>query len=292
MNSIFFFSLPFSRFLFQGILSHIESHQICRVSWLNRLLAKCSTAEDFEKGLEVYRVYQGRGVELPAETGTLLLKAGCRAEIPSRVLQLLKNKELEIIPTLGGIHYLMINFSLKNDSKSVMESFQVAQDLNLKPNQRSYHILIRECVDHDLIDEALNFAAQCKTAKIVPNRVTYNILMNGCRKANKPQAILQLRDEMNQHGIEINDTTVKFTALAHMMLGDVPQAVEAFLSFPELDTKMTEFANKFFEITEEDLPQQKKSVVQLFDALKANNVALPPPIEAKLRQLRSQTENL
>ncbi len=46
------------------------------------------------------------------ETGTLLLKAGCRAGVPEKALQQLKDHE-QIPLCIGGCHYVMVNFALK-----------------------------------------------------------------------------------------------------------------------------------------------------------------------------------
>ena len=71
----------------------------------------------------------------------------------------------------------------------------------------------------------MKFAEESKSMEIIPNRVTYNILMNGCRKFKRAQDILNLRDQMDKNNIEINDTTVKFTVIAHMILGNQELAI-------------------------------------------------------------------
>jgi len=134
----------------------------------------------------------------------------------------------------------------------------------------------------------MKFSKECRKANIIPNRVTYNILMNGCRKFNKAKEILELREEMNQHEIEINDTTVKFTSLAYMMLGDSEKAVKAFHEFPELETKLEDFCSKFFEVTEEDNAEQKKCVVDLFRAVE-KQTNLPESIQEKVKALETSS---
>jgi len=165
-----------------------------------------------------------------------------------------------------------------------LETFEVTKLRRLKPTTRTYHILIRECVDNELMDDAMKFAIECQEANIIPNRVTYNILMNGCRKFNKPNQILQLREQMNINNIEINDTTVKFTALAHMMLGNSNLAVESFKQFPELETKLEEFCLKFFEVTEEENMEQRKCVVDLFHQV-TKQIKIPTTIQQKVDEL-------
>ena len=68
--------------------------------------------------------------------------------------------------------------------------------------------------------------------------------MNGCRRTKKAKELLELRMKMDLHKIEINDTTVKFTALAHMMLGDTESAVKAFMQFHEAVKKKKKFSKK------------------------------------------------
>jgi hypothetical protein len=53
----------------------------------------------------------------------------------------------------------------------------------------------------------MKFSKESQNANIVPNRITYNILMNGCKKKfNKTKEIPEFREQMNKHKIEINDT--------------------------------------------------------------------------------------
>jgi len=277
--------------IFEVIMTQFDQNEECRVSHLNRMLAKCSTLSDFDRAVKVLQRFNDKKINTTTETGTLFIKAACRAGIPEQALSMLKNcDQLKIFPTLGGMHYLMINFSLKKDTSSVLETFQVTKWRQLKPTTRTYHILIRECVDNNLIQEALKLATESREHDIIPNRVTYNILMNGCRKNNMPLEILQLRSEMNQYNIEINDTTVKFTVLAHMMLGDTDSAVKAFLSYADASdpAKLLDFSNKFLEDEE-----QREWVVKLFQALEQRNIPISPEIRVNLLQVTpiSQTIN-
>ena len=84
------------------------------------------------------------------------------------------------------------------------------------------------------MDDALKYIDECEASKIEPNRVTYNIVMNGLRQAGKPKEILELRQKMDNHKLEINDTTIKFTSIAYMMLGQTEKAVQEFLSYDQL----------------------------------------------------------
>lgn len=273
--------------LHASIVTNLESTNTCKISWLNRMLAKTNSPQDFQLSCEAFDMFAARGIHTTPETGTLFIKAACRAGTPEKALELLQTNDehLRIWPTLGGIHYLMINFSLRRDTKSVVDTFHLTKLRQLKPTQRTYHILIRECVDHDLMADAMRYAEECKQENIVPNRVTYNILMNGCRKFNMPNEILELRSQMDVNEVEINDTTVKFTALAHMMLGNKTAAVKAFMEYPQLETKLAEFCDKFFEVTD-DSTIQKRCVVELFGLLKAKGVAIPAAVDAKVASVK------
>eukprot|EP01119_Soliformovum_irregulare_P005000 TRINITY_DN1628_c0_g1_i1.p1 TRINITY_DN1628_c0_g1~~TRINITY_DN1628_c0_g1_i1.p1 ORF type:complete len:525 (+),score=104.30 TRINITY_DN1628_c0_g1_i1:119-1693(+) len=271
--------------LYQNITTHLNNNEKCRVSWLNRLLSKVETQEEFEKALEVFTKYADRNADLTGETGTLLIKAACRANFAERILDMLCDPTKRLWPTIGGIHYLMINFSLKKDTHSVMRAFTAAKIRNLEPSARTFHIVIRECVDNNLTEDALKFAQQFKEYSIVPNRVTFNILMNGCRKLNRPDEILKLRDQMNELNIDINDTTVKFTSLAHMMKGNLSEAIKEFESYPGLDTKLEEFALKFLEVTEENDDSQNRCVAQLLRAIQSRGFILPQTLQVQLDQL-------
>eukprot|EP01116_Phalansterium_solitarium_P012677 TRINITY_DN2917_c0_g1_i1.p1 TRINITY_DN2917_c0_g1~~TRINITY_DN2917_c0_g1_i1.p1 ORF type:complete len:510 (-),score=67.46 TRINITY_DN2917_c0_g1_i1:269-1798(-) len=261
--------------LYFGIQNHLNKHANLSLTWLNRMFAKCATVVDFAKGLEMFHLCQKYNIETTPETGTLLIKAACRAGVPEKALKLLRNmREVRFWPTLGGIHYLMINFSLKKDTESVLSTFEATRERHLKPNVRTYHILIRECVDNQQIEQALQFAADCKAHSISPNRVMYNILMNGCRKANKPSEILALRAEMDSQSIELNDTTVKFTILAYLMLSDVPRAVAQFVEFTAAEPSAVDsFGDKFVDelSAEPDALDHVGHVRTLFDALRARS---------------------
>lgn len=68
--------------LAQFILTHLEKFPKARLSLLNRLLSKTNTKDDWRHSLRVFGQYQLRRVEMTPETGTLLIKAGCRAGAP------------------------------------------------------------------------------------------------------------------------------------------------------------------------------------------------------------------
>jgi pentatricopeptide repeat protein len=273
--------------IYRTISKHLRSFPRARLSSFNKLLVKVSTPQDFSRALDTLEIFTQRIIEISPETGTLFIKAACRAGLPEKALKILKaTDKVRIWPTLGGIHYLMINFSLKKDTSSVKETFEVAKKRNLKPNMRTYQILIRECVDNNLIDDAVKFCNECEDQGIIPNRVTYNILMNGLRKANRAKDILSFREKMDKNGLEINDTTVKFTSIAYMMLSDVPRAITEFLNYPEVKEKLTDFSMKFFEVAEENDVDQKKCVVALFDALSKSGTKLPDAVSEKLASLK------
>jgi len=196
-----------------------------------------------------------------------LIKAACRAGVPEDALQLLSNGEkVNLSPSLGGIHYLMINFSLKGNTEGVLAAFALCKKLPQPPNTRTYHILIRECIDNNLLDEAMNFATSAKEQNITLNRVTYNTLMNGLRKRGQAQKILDLKQEMDQFSVEINETTIKFVSLAHIMLGETEKAIHAFIQYPELNTNLDGFLQKYLELIQED-ETHLKIVLDLFTAL-------------------------
>lgn len=279
--------------LHKAILKHFEQFGSSRLSWLNRMLAKCNSAVEFRKCLQIFELYQTNIVEVTPETCTLLVKAACRAGLPEKALDMLKRlDEFRLFPTLGGIHYLMINFSLKKDTKAVMEVHKVTKLRNIEPTQRTYHILIRECVDNGLINDAMNLASECLQQGIVPSRVAYNILMNGCRKFNMPNQILELRQQMEQKQVEINETTVKFTSLAHMMLGDATKAVAEFTSYLPLAPSLEEFCQKFFEVAEENDVGQLQCVVNLFEAVQKEGHSIPASVSEQLANLKKQIVEL
>jgi hypothetical protein len=43
--------------------------------------------------------------------------------VPDKVLELLSNPAYALFPSLGGVHYLLINFALKRDTKAVVSTF-------------------------------------------------------------------------------------------------------------------------------------------------------------------------
>jgi pentatricopeptide repeat protein len=104
------------------------------------------------------------------------------------------------------------------------------KERGLHPTSQSYHILIRECVDNNLLDEALQYFNDCiEIEKLVPERVSFNVLMNACRKQNRPQDVLMLRSLMRLFSIKINDSTVKFTIIAEVVLEVSTTKIEILL---------------------------------------------------------------
>ncbi len=264
---------------YQNIQLQLKQKNTCKLTWLHRMLSRCNTEEDFEKALDLFKVFQDKAILTDSETGTLLIKAACRANVPERIIELMKDVDrIRLWPTIGGIHYLMINFALKKNPEAVFEAYKAAQDRKLEANARTYHILIRECIDLGRVEEALGFAKECEAAAIVPHRVTFNILMNGCRKFNKPEQILELRQLMKNHDIGTNYTTCKFTAIAYMMLKQDDKAVDAFMEYPEISSNRAEYFQKVLEVDDEN---QKKLVLDLFRVLQKKGVEIPEEV-AKL----------
>jgi len=266
----------------------LKSYPKVRLSWFNKLLVKVTSPDDFARALDTLELFTQRIIEISPETGTLFIKAACRAGEPEKALKILRaTDKIRLWPTLGGIHYLMINFSLKKQTQAVKDAFSVAKKRQLKPNMRTYQIIIRECVDNNMIDDALKYCNMCEKEGIIPNRVTYNIIMNGLRKANRPKEILEIREKMEKQGLEINDTTVKFTSLAYMMLADATQAVNEFLKYPEIKDKLQQFCEKFFEVTAESNVDQKRCVIDLFEAVAKAGTALPVSVTEKIAEVKT-----
>lgn len=275
--------------LFQLIQNHFREFATCRVSWLNRLFCKASSVEEWNSCLEILNLYQQNKISLTQETGTLLIKSACRLNVPEQALELIRNPHYNLWPTLSGVHYLMINFSQKRDSARVLEAFQIIKLRNLTPNSKTYHILIRECADNGSFEHAVKLAEECKDQNIIPNRVTYNILMNGFRKTKNADKILALRSEMDQHEMELNDTTAKFTALAYLMKGESEKSVESFLEAPSIqkDNQLEAFCNKLIETGKEDL-YFKNLVLDLLEKVQ-KKIRFPPSLLKQVEQLKSLT---
>eukprot|EP01117_Protostelium_nocturnum_P010841 TRINITY_DN390_c0_g1_i1.p1 TRINITY_DN390_c0_g1~~TRINITY_DN390_c0_g1_i1.p1 ORF type:complete len:426 (+),score=151.68 TRINITY_DN390_c0_g1_i1:186-1463(+) len=255
-----------------GIMKSFQTKGTCKLSWFHRMLTKAESEADYERSISVWKEYINHNVDLSAETGTLIIKAACKAGVPERGLGMLKQmKGTPSFPSAAGIQYLMINLSLKKNTEAVMNLYEFIKAENLKITPKIFHILIRDCVDNDLVKEAFLFAKEAKELGIEINRVCYNILMNGCRKHNMADEIIQLRTEMEKNQIEMNDTTVKFTSLAYMMLGKLDQATESFLEYKSLkNVTLEEFAKKFLDPSESEVYRQHAT--DLFAALKSKGV--------------------
>ena len=266
--------------LFVMIQQQIKTHSNVKVSWLNRLLTKVQTTEDWHKAFFVVKQFIDQSLATTTETGTLFIKAACRAGAAEQALKSLKDvQDFRLFPTLGGIHYLMINFSLqKGQTANVISAFGLCEARDITPTTRTYHILIRECVDNGLLDDAMVFAKASTDRQIAPSRVAFNILMNGCRQAGKYEQILEYRDQMKKFNLEINDTTVKFTVVAHLMMGNFDAAFKEFKSYPDLDTKLSSFCSRFLEL----LPDHEAELTQLFTKLEESGLKLPQNVHEKL----------
>eukprot|EP01116_Phalansterium_solitarium_P013446 TRINITY_DN3080_c1_g1_i2.p1 TRINITY_DN3080_c1_g1~~TRINITY_DN3080_c1_g1_i2.p1 ORF type:complete len:532 (-),score=145.61 TRINITY_DN3080_c1_g1_i2:478-1923(-) len=258
-----------------------RSTQPVKASMLVRVLARCTTIDELDALLVVLEKSPHISLPTNGEIGTLVVKAACRTSVPERAYTLFA--EGRIRPTLGGVHYLMIHFSIKNNTPLILKIFDIARRHGMRPNVNTFHILIRACVNHNMIDQALKFAAECMTANIRPNRVVFNLLMKGCYKANQPYQILNLREQMDdQCRMEINDTTVKFTVMAYIMLDRTEKALEELLSYASGDvTKLEDVCLKFFEMSDGDNIEHFH-LLALFHALREADIQLPPSVEYQL----------
>lgn len=56
--------------LYKNIMAHLNENEQCKLSWLHRLLAKCTAVHDFDKALQTFLLYLQRGIDTTPETGT------------------------------------------------------------------------------------------------------------------------------------------------------------------------------------------------------------------------------
>lgn len=76
--------------LYNVIKSHLTQFSRAKLSWLNKLFTKVVTPEEFLRALEIFDTFHRRLISITPETGTLLIKAACRAGEPEKALALLK----------------------------------------------------------------------------------------------------------------------------------------------------------------------------------------------------------
>jgi hypothetical protein len=76
--------------IYKMIKDYSQHMPRARVSWLNKLLLKVTNQAEFYKSLEIIDLYQTRLSEITPETGTLFIKAACRAGEPEIALSVLK----------------------------------------------------------------------------------------------------------------------------------------------------------------------------------------------------------
>jgi len=78
------------------IAEHLQSYPRVKLSWFNKLLVKVASPEDFSRALSILDMFAQRMIEISPETGTLFIKAACRAQTPEKALEILFNESLAI----------------------------------------------------------------------------------------------------------------------------------------------------------------------------------------------------
>jgi len=278
--------------LYAEIMKSFQVYKNCRLSWFHRMLSKVESKVDFERAKAIWNQYVQNNIPITPETSTLIIKAACKGGVPTDGLEVLAALADHKIywPSTPGIHHLMINLSLNKDTVSVIKAYQLLKKKGIPLCAKTFHIVIRECIDKELIEEAFMFADEAQEMNIELGRVSYNILMNGCRTHNMPERIIELRKKMDAAGVEINDSTIKFTALAHVMMNNNKEAVEAFNQYKRLNgVTLEDFCQRFASssgVEEEGQEQaqvkesagQQEHVAALFKAVKEEGVTLPEEI--------------
>ncbi|PRP81639.1 hypothetical protein PROFUN_01146 [Planoprotostelium fungivorum] len=268
--------------LYREIMKSFRAHGNCRLSWYHRLLSQVETKYDYERAKTIWNAYVRHNNFISPETSTLIIKAACKAGLPMDGLEVLTalSEHEKYWPSTAGVQYLMISLSLNKQTEAVMKTYELIKKKGFKVTPKTFHIIIRECVDNGLVDEALMFVNEAQEMGVEMNRVAYNILMNGCRKNGLPERVIELRKIMEEHNIEINDSTVKFTALAHIMMANPDEAVKSFREYEKLGITLEEFGNKFFDAAEEE--GQQSFVGDLFKAVQDAGIDMPQQVLAKL----------
>jgi len=258
------------------IMKSFAAYKNCKLSWFHRMLAKVETKADFERAKTVWNQYVQHCHAITSETSTLIVKASCKAGIPNDGLEVLSAliEHEQYWPSTAGVQYLMINLSLNKETEAVMKAYNICKKKGFKMTPKTFHIVIRECIENGMIDEAFMFAEEAKEMGVEMNRVIYNILMNGCRTHELPEKIIQLREEMDNQNIEINDSTIKFTSLAYLAMNKKEEAVQSFQQYEKLGMTLEEFCAKFIVDETEDATQ-KEHVKQLFQVVREAGVDLP-----------------
>ena len=160
---------------------------------LNQLLAK-QLLDDEDTFREIPHSQYSNVLYLNGKTG--------RSEQAESVLKLMEQNDIE--PTLDDYNCLLNAYATANDLPGTFRVFKKlmeSTELKLKPNEKSYGIVIKCLVQHGRLNDAFQMYTHMKAADIPVTQPIYTTLLKACTKAGDIHRAFRLFDfmKMTQH---------------------------------------------------------------------------------------------
>lgn len=265
---------------------------------LHKLLHLCATERDVDLAFRVIQKFRDAAIPTTTETLSLLIKACCRAHAPHRGLDaVLRHRVLGTgTPSLKGLHYLMINFAINGDLPSLFKTLETLRGSGLEPNSRTYHIIIRACVDNGDVFHAVELLLDAKENRISLERGTYNVCMNGIIKElrelpgdgareEKGRCLEEVKKLMDCAFIEPNGSTLALMVEGYMLLSDTAHAMDTLAELIGLlhggvSDELAEAVVSYCERA--DAAEIRTCGQKVLEAAEKNGVALPASMRTAL----------
>jgi pentatricopeptide repeat protein len=190
----------------------------------------------------------------------------------------------------------MINFAINGDLPSLFKTLETLRVSGLDPNSRTYHIIIRACVDNGDVFHAVQLLLDAKENRISLERGTYNVCMNGIIKElrevsaerdreEKGRCLEQVKRLMDDAFIEPNGSTLALMVEGYMLLADTGRAMETLAELISLlhggvSDDLAEAVVSYCERA--DAAEVRTFGQRVLDAAERNDVALPASMRTAL----------
>eukprot|EP01028_Stygiella_incarcerata_P001256 TRINITY_DN1203_c0_g1_i2.p1 TRINITY_DN1203_c0_g1~~TRINITY_DN1203_c0_g1_i2.p1 ORF type:complete len:270 (-),score=53.20 TRINITY_DN1203_c0_g1_i2:424-1233(-) len=245
---------------------------------IHHFLSLCETPAHVDMSFIGLQRMKSLGIATTTETMSLFVKACCRVGEPSKALDAFMDprKHHVGIPSLKGLHYLMINFAIRGDLESMFRSVESAQSCGLKPNSRTYHISIRACVDRGFIRESVDLLNRALSENLTIERGTFNVVMNGCRVHSMPDDVLQIYDRFVASQLPENVSTLALVAEAHMLKDNLEGTIEILARLVEHFDIPDDLGERVVSFLEKSDQKRVKSLGRtIVESAKRGRVELP-----------------
>lgn len=198
----------------------VEWRSVVSYSTMIDVAARCKRPQDAERLLEEMR---GNGLAPNIITYTALVKAFASAGQVDKARAAFE----EMRPTMAdastqgkqmAYQVVLAAVARAGDYAAAREIFEDMQQAGVPPDRGHYHSLLAACARNGDGETALGIFRFMRTAGLSPDVQTYTALTSCCR--NDLRRCLELREEMRNAGILVNNSYLVELTEAHILAGD------------------------------------------------------------------------